>query len=183
MLRLDKLEIRGFKSFCDYTEVIFHEGITAIIGPNGCGKSNIVDAVTWVLGEQSAKNLRGGKMEDVVFNGTRDRKPVGMAEVLLTLTAVADIIPRNENEDYEELAETQFEGGVSSGAEIGREVGPEVLESLGIALPETANSVPTPLALESESDGNSPAGASAIRKRRPPRSRIPTLMALSLIHI
>ncbi len=91
MLRLDKLELRGFKSFCDTTQVIFHEGVTAIVGPNGCGKSNIVDAITWVLGEQSAKHLRGGKMEDVIFNGTRHRKPLGMAEVSLTLTAVQDV--------------------------------------------------------------------------------------------
>ncbi|MCS7079106.1 MAG: chromosome segregation protein SMC [Chloracidobacterium sp.] len=92
MLRLNKLELRGFKSFCDATQIVFHEGVTAIVGPNGCGKSNIVDAIAWVLGEQSAKNLRGGKMEDVIFNGTRNRKPLGMAEVSLTLTAVQDLV-------------------------------------------------------------------------------------------
>ncbi|OYT72922.1 MAG: chromosome segregation protein SMC [Chloracidobacterium sp. CP2_5A] len=91
MLRLDRLELRGFKSFCDATCVTFHEGVTAIVGPNGCGKSNIVDAITWVLGEQSAKNLRGGKMEDVIFNGARNRKPLGLAEVSLTFTAVQDL--------------------------------------------------------------------------------------------
>ncbi len=86
MLKLKKLQILGFKSFCDRTELKFHgEGVAAIIGPNGCGKSNIADAISWVLGEQSAKTLRGSRMEDVIFAGTRDRKPTGMAEVALTL--------------------------------------------------------------------------------------------------
>src|ERR1700759_181310 len=86
MLKLKRVQILGFKSFCDGTEVqLSGEGIAAIVGPNGCGKSNISDAITWVLGEQSAKSLRGTKMEDVIFAGTRDRKPTGMAEVSLTL--------------------------------------------------------------------------------------------------
>ncbi len=86
MLKLKKLQILGFKSFCDRTELKFPgDGVAAIIGPNGCGKSNISDAIAWVLGEQSAKTLRGSRMEDVIFAGTRDRKPTGMAEVSLTL--------------------------------------------------------------------------------------------------
>src|SRR3984957_1142462 len=86
MLKLKKVQILGFKSFCDRTEVqLAGQGIAVIVGPNGCGKSNISDAITWVLGEQSAKTLRGIKMEDVIFAGTRERKATGMAEVSLTL--------------------------------------------------------------------------------------------------
>ncbi len=86
MLKLKKIQILGFKSFCDRTEVhLPGQGMAMVVGPNGCGKSNILDAVSWVLGEQSAKTLRGGKMEDVIFAGTRARNPLGMAEVSLTL--------------------------------------------------------------------------------------------------
>ncbi len=86
MLKLKKIQILGFKSFCDRTEItVAGQGLAVVVGPNGCGKSNILDAVSWVLGEQSAKSLRGTKMEDVIFAGTRDRKALGMAEVSLTL--------------------------------------------------------------------------------------------------
>lgn len=86
MLRIEKIFIQGFKSFCDPTEIVFdEEGITAVVGPNGCGKSNVADAISWVIGEQRAKALRGGKMEDVIFQGSRNRQPSGMAEVQLTM--------------------------------------------------------------------------------------------------
>jgi len=84
-MRLEKIELFGFKSFADRTEILFDRGVTCVVGPNGCGKSNISDAIRWVLGERSAKLLRGSKMEDVIFNGTDHRKPLAMAEVSLTI--------------------------------------------------------------------------------------------------
>src|SRR5512145_2003698 len=88
-MRLQRLEIAGFKSFPDRSELTFDTGVTAIVGPNGCGKSNVVDALTWVLGEQSAKSLRGDRMEDVIFGGSDARKPTAAAEVRLKLSGVA----------------------------------------------------------------------------------------------
>jgi len=89
LLKLRKVELLGFKSFCEKTHLTFAGGgITCIVGPNGCGKSNIVDAISWVLGEQSHKSLRAERMSDCIFNGTAKRPPLGMAEVSLTLVDV-----------------------------------------------------------------------------------------------
>ena len=100
---LRSLEIRGFKSFADKTELRFKKGVTAVVGPNGSGKSNVSDSVRWVLGEQSVKSLRGGKMEDVIFAGTQFRKPLGLAQVSLTL----DNSDGTLSTDYNEVAVTR----------------------------------------------------------------------------
>jgi chromosome segregation protein len=97
-LYLSKLEIFGFKSFANKTVINFNRGITGIVGPNGCGKTNIIDAIRWVLGEQKSSTLRSDKMENVIFNGTRDKKPMGMSEVSLTLVNDKGILPTEYSE-------------------------------------------------------------------------------------
>src|SRR5512136_921994 len=92
-MKIRRIDIIGFKSFVDKVSLDFPPGITAIVGPNGCGKSNIVDAIRWVMGEQSAKNLRGRQMEDVIFGGSESRKPLGMAEVTLTFATDDGRVP------------------------------------------------------------------------------------------
>lgn len=92
-MQLNRLEIKGFKSFGDKITINFNEGVTAIVGPNGCGKSNVVDAIRWVLGEQSTRMLRSEKMENIIFNGTKTRKPSQLAEVSLTFDNTRNILP------------------------------------------------------------------------------------------
>jgi len=92
-MQLSKLEAKGFKSFGEKITIHFESGITGIVGPNGCGKSNVVDAIRWVLGEQKTRNLRSEKMEDVIFNGTKDRKPHQMAEVSITFNNTRNLLP------------------------------------------------------------------------------------------
>src|SRR6187397_2558500 len=104
MFKLQRLEITGFKSFADYTEIVFTgDGITAIVGPNGCGKSNVADAIAWVLGEQRVKHLRGAEMKDVIFQGSRNRQPSGMAEVVMHM--VRDEVIEHEP-DIEDIDST-----------------------------------------------------------------------------
>ena len=100
---LKKLELQGFKSFPEYTLIEFDRGMTAVVGPNGSGKSNVTDAVRWVLGEQSVKSLRGGKMEDVIFNGTSVKKAMNYAEVTMTL----DNSDKYVNTEYDEIEITR----------------------------------------------------------------------------
>ena len=102
-MQLNRLEIKGFKSFGDKITINFNEGVTAIVGPNGCGKSNVVDAIRWVLGEQSTRMLRSEKMENIIFNGTKTRKPSQLAEVSLTFDNTKNILPT----DYSQVTITR----------------------------------------------------------------------------
>ena len=106
MFKLRRLEITGFKSFADHTDLIFTgDGITSVVGPNGCGKSNVADAIAWVLGEQRVKHLRGAEMKDVIFQGSRNRPPSGMAEVVLHLVRDEIIEPEPDIEDIDSTLE------------------------------------------------------------------------------
>jgi chromosome segregation protein len=162
MFKLQRLEITGFKSFADYTEILFTgDGITAVVGPNGCGKSNVADAIAWVLGEQRVKHLRGAEMKDVIFQGSRNRQPSGMAEVVMHL--VRDELLKSEP-DIEDIDSTleQIDDQVSS---------------LDTVLPEHSDVVTSgpepevgPLAAESEmSVAAAPRGTASLEV--PPRDK------------
>ncbi len=123
MLKLRKVEIVGFKSFCEKTQVTFSgTGLTCIVGPNGCGKSNIVDAISWVLGEQSTKSLRAERMADCIFSGTAKRPPLGMAEVIITL----------EDTELAEAGRFILTGQMAEAGEAGADAG-----SVGASAPES----------------------------------------------
>src|SRR5687767_14011473 len=107
-MRLERLHINGFKSFSDRAELAFDHGVTAIVGPNGCGKSNVADAITWVLGEQSAKSLRGEKMKDGIFSGSDARKPGATAEVRLRLSGLPARSPGAETPAADIPSLTEF---------------------------------------------------------------------------
>ncbi len=123
MFKLQRLEITGFKSFADYTEIIFTgDGITAVVGPNGCGKSNVADAIAWVLGEQRVKHLRGAEMKDVIFQGSRNRPPSGMAEVVMHMVRDEVIEHEPDIEDIDSTLEQIDDRVVSLEAVIPRRI-------------------------------------------------------------
>jgi chromosome segregation protein len=111
-VHLKSLNVKGFKSFASSTTLAFEPGVTCVVGPNGSGKSNVVDALAWVMGEQGAKSLRGGKMEDVIFAGTSGRAPLGRAEVSLTIDNSDGALPI----DYSEvtISRVMFRSGARS---------------------------------------------------------------------
>ncbi|HKR59421.1 MAG TPA: AAA family ATPase, partial [Pyrinomonadaceae bacterium] len=128
MFKLHRLEITGFKSFADYTEILFTgDGITAVVGPNGCGKSNVADAIAWVLGEQRVKHLRGGEMKDVIFQGSRNRQPSGMAEVVMHLVRDEIVESEPDIEDIDSTLEELDDRAVT--LDLAEETSPENLES------------------------------------------------------
>src|SRR2546423_1396790 len=130
MFKIQRLEITGFKSFADYTDLIFTgEGITAIVGPNGCGKSNVADAIAWVLGEQRVKHLRGGEMKDVIFQGSRNRQPSGMSEVVMHRVRDEVIEPEPDIEDIDSTLEKIDEHTEVFEAPLENVSGPEAVVS------------------------------------------------------
>ncbi len=106
-MRVQRLEMQGFKSFVEKTVIEIGEGLTAVVGPNGCGKSNVCDAVRWVLGEQAPKNMRSKRMEDVIFNGSVERKQIGMSEVSLTIADLKGVVTSPAFKDFDEMVVTR----------------------------------------------------------------------------
>src|SRR3979411_3158814 len=139
MFKLQRLEITGFKSFADYTDLVFTgEGITAVVGPNGCGKSNVADAIAWVVGEQRVKHLRGGAMQDVIFQGSRNRQPSGMAEVVMHMVRDEVIEHEPDIEDIDSTLEQiddqviDIDAVIPEAASQGETLEPIAAEGLGV---------------------------------------------------
>jgi chromosome segregation protein len=133
MFKLKRLDITGFKSFADHTELVFTgDGITAVVGPNGCGKSNVADAIAWVLGEQRIKHLRGAEMKDVIFQGSRNRPPSGMAEVVLHMVRDETVEHEPDIEDIDSTLEELDERRVAFEETEATEAAPIDVEAVAI---------------------------------------------------
>ncbi len=181
MFKLRRLEITGFKSFADHTDLIFTgEGITGVVGPNGCGKSNVADAIAWVLGEQRVKHLRGAEMKDVIFQGSRNRKPSGMAEVVLHLERDEFVEHEPDIEDIDSTLEKIDEhSAVFDDSEVAAAAPDPVEPSGALAGPieEAAVEVDQPAAIATdqaavdEAPGDSPAQAKSRTPHRHWRRR------------
>ena len=174
MFKLQRLEITGFKSFADHTDLRFTgDGITAVVGPNGCGKSNVADAIAWVLGEQRVKHLRGGEMKDVIFQGSRNRQPSGMAEVVLHLQRDETTEDEPDIQDIDStLEQIDSHDEIFEAPELS--MSPEAVATGSVDQVETTgDSASEPVAVATGSDGQSgnPNAAQTDSKQKPKHHR------------
>jgi chromosome segregation protein len=170
MFKLQRLEITGFKSFADYTEILFTgDGITAIVGPNGCGKSNVADAIAWVLGEQRVKHLRGAEMKDVIFQGARNRPASGMAEVVMHMVRDEVVEHEPDIEDIDSTLEQIDDRVVNLDEILPQELGAESISEE--SAPQAAETAPTADAAAVEQSGAAELSPAKVQHKRHWRRR------------